>query len=105
MDFLTRYWSPEYDEVWCRFYKSSFFANAGGKSVAAAMVEAMHEDKVTVESLIALNGPNVNKIIFRQVSRQIKDSRPICIGLLYTDTCNLHTMQREFLSMVRKLKI
>ena len=99
MDLLIRYWSPEHDEVWCRYYKSSFFAHADGKSVATAIiVESMNEDKVPMESLIALgsDGPNVNKTIFREVSRQIKDTLPNWSGLLDIDTCNLHTMHNAF---------
>jgi len=43
MDFLLRYWSPTYDEVWCRYYRSLSFSHADGKAVAAKIFTPMQE--------------------------------------------------------------
>lgn len=62
------------------------------------MVEVLYEDNVPTESLIALGSdvPNVNKTLFREVSKQIKEASPEWKGLLDIDTCNLDIIPKAF---------
>lgn len=95
---LIRYWSPTRDEVCCRYYKSLFFSHADGKTVASKMFKSMQSDCLSLESLVSLgsDGPNVNKTIFRELSKCIKQECQDWNGLVNIDTCNLHSMHNAF---------
>lgn len=86
-----------------------FFAHAERKTVACKVFEAMRDDEMPLNSLVSLvsDRPNVNKTIFRELSKCIKEECPEWNGLANIDTCNLQTMHttKVLISMDKRLKI
>ncbi|PFX13024.1 hypothetical protein AWC38_SpisGene22936 [Stylophora pistillata] len=98
MELHIRYWSPVHNEVWIRYYTSQFFGHAEGATVASAIMSTFRSDDVPLTQLLTLgsDGPNVNRTIWREMEKKIREVYPGFQGLVDVGTCNIHIVHNSF---------
>jgi len=96
MDIILRYWSVEQNKVVVYYVASLFFGHAEAKTVTKHLLEALADNGLPVNKVIALfsNGPNVDTAITNLVNKELTDSPlPVMVDI---GSCNLHKVHNAF---------
>ena len=77
MDIILRYWSVEQNKVVVHYVASLFFGHAEAKTVTKHLLEALADNGLPVNKVIALSsdGPNVNTAITNLEKKKKKKKR------------------------------
>lgn len=98
MDLLLRYWDEERNQVVSAYLGSFFFCRAKAADVAE-MLKLLHND-ATYDLpwnrlfSISVDGPNINKAIYRHLNSFLKENN--YDGLIELVTCTIHMVHNAF---------
>ena len=104
MDLLIRYWDEDLGEVVTSYLGSLFFGRADAKDVTEMILNELIDYDLPWMRLfsISVDGPNINKCIYRNLNKSLRDKS--CEGLIELITCTLHIVHNAFRKCITSLE-
>ncbi|XP_034248692.1 uncharacterized protein LOC117649763 [Thrips palmi] len=93
-----RFWSEEVKHIVFHHLESLFIGSATGVIVSDHLLQVLERACLCLQKflMLSMDGPNVNKTVFRLVSEKVKEVRGK--GLMDAGSCNVHILHNSFLS-------
>lgn len=100
---LVRYWSDSAGQITTKHLESFYMGHATAEDLKTNLLVAMEKSHLSLRKLLMLasDGPNVNKKVFRCVNEDVKSVREK--GLIDIGFCNIHVIHNAFLKGLEEL--